>query len=163
MNIPSTPKRSNLTRTILLCIFILFLGFLPGLVTMNEMQTWFSQLNKPSINPPAFVFGPVWTTLYILMGVSFSAILSKATPEIRRRLVLVFILQLVFNLFWTILFFKFHLIGWALAEIAILWLLILLMIYGFYKVDRKAAMLQIPYLTWVSFATILNYSFFILN
>lgn len=152
-----------LLKGIFISVTIVLLGFLSGLLTMNEIKIWYASLNKPSFNPPNFIFGPVWTMLYILMGVSLSIIIAQENSKLRTRSITLFLIQFILNLAWSSLFFNFHLIGSALIEIIAMLLVILLMVLNFYKVNRIAGILQIPYLIWVSFATILNLYIYILN
>jgi benzodiazapine receptor len=141
----------------------LVIGGVAGLFTANAIPLWYEQLIQPSFNPPNQVFGPVWTTLYILMGVSCYRIWIQPAGEEKRRALLVYALQLFLNFCWSFIFFYFQLIGWALVEIILLWISILLMIRLFYRIDKVSAWLNIPYLLWVSFATILNAAYFYLN
>jgi translocator protein len=120
-------------------------------------------LNKPSLNPPNYIFAPVWTILYTLMGISLYIVLKKAKEADKFKLVGIFILQLILNFFWSIIFFKLHHLGIALIEILMMWASIVAMLILFYKTSKLASLMNIPYLLWVSFATILNYSICILN
>jgi translocator protein len=149
---------------LILCIFgCLSIGLIGGIATASSVKTWYVTLNKPFFNPPNFLFGPVWTVLYILMGISLYLILQTANNEARRKAIVVFVIQLLLNLCWSFLFFKFHLLGVSFIEIIIIWLSILFMIFTFYKLDKRAALLQIPYLLWVSFASVLNGAIWFLN
>ena len=143
------------------CIILCLLAGLIGtLFTTTGPNSWYSHLVKPSFNPPNWIFAPVWTILYILMGVSLYLAL-KNKIHIRARLV--FLVQLLLNTFWTIIFFGFEKTGWALIEIIVLWAFILWTMILFYKKSKAATYLMIPYLLWVSFATILTLAIFILN
>ena len=154
----------NKTIKLIICIAIpLLVGGISGYITSSNIDTWFATLNKPSFNPPNYIFGPVWTTLYTLMGISLYIVLKKAKATDRFKLVFIFVLQLILNFFWSIIFFKSHQIGMALIEILILWTSIVVMLVLFYKRSKLASLINIPYLLWVSFATILNYSFYILK
>lgn len=154
----------NKWLTILLCIGLpLAVGGVSAYVTIQNVQSWYPGLSKPFFNPPNAVFGPVWTVLYVLMGISFYLILREPTSAKRKQAIIWFCLQLLFNFWWSILFFRFHLIGVALIDIVLLWLFIILMIGKFYRVSTTAANLQWPYLAWVSFAGILNGSIWYLN
>ncbi|MDX2173428.1 MAG: TspO/MBR family protein [Bacteroidota bacterium] len=147
-----------------LCIFIpLIIGAISGIATASSVDTWFLTLHKPSFNPPNYLFGPVWTTLYILMGISFYLILQSSQDKLRTNAIVIFCVQLFLNFWWSFIFFKFQLLGIAFIEIIFIWLSILLMIYIFRKINKTAAYLQIPYLLWVSFASILNGSIWWLN
>ena len=152
----------NKSIKLTLCILLpLLVGGISGFFTSQSIPNWYVYLNKPSFNPPNYLFGPVWTLLYILMGISFYLVINK--PNINWLLVGVFITQLILNFFWSFIFFKFHNLGLALVEIILLWVSILSMIILFYKTNKWAAILNISYLLWVSFATILNYSIYRLN
>lgn len=141
----------------------LIIGAIAGIYTSKNIATWYVFLNKPTFNPPNYLFGPVWTTLYILMGVSFFIVLNKADEIDKKKLISIFAFQLLLNFMWSFIFFEFHLLGWALVEIIIMWLSILTMILIFYKTNKLAAIINIPYLLWVSFATFLNYNIYVLN
>ena len=147
-----------------LCILIpLLVGAISGYYTSTGITTWYVTLTKPSFNPPNYLFGPVWTTLYILMGISFYIILNKAKAEDKFKLSFIFILQLILNFFWSFIFFKFQQLGLAVIEILLMWCSILTMIILFYKTSKIAALINIPYLLWVSFASVLTYSIYSLN
>ena len=128
------------------------------------LSDWYAQLQKPSINPPSWVFGPVWTVLYFLMALAAFLVWDKgvATPCVKTALAS-FAVQLALNAAWTPLFFGLHLIGWALADIIVLLAAIAATILAFKKVSRPAAVLLIPYLVWVVFATVLNARLYQLN
>lgn len=150
--------------TLILCIVItLSIGAIGGIATSSGMDGWYQTLNKPFFNPPSFLFGPVWTLLYILMGISFYLILMAPKSDLRKKAIVIFIVQLTLNFAWSFLFFKFHLLGVAFAEIILIWLSIIFMIVVFKKIDRTAAYLQISYLLWVSFASVLNGAIWWLN
>ncbi|KKR32844.1 MAG: Integral membrane protein [Candidatus Gottesmanbacteria bacterium GW2011_GWC2_39_8] len=143
-------------------------GILGSLVTLPSMSTWYGALNKPSFNPPNFIFGPVWTSLYFLMGVSLFLVLdkklkSKKLSITRREGVKFFVFQLVLNFLWSFIFFYMHLPLLAFFEIVILWMAIMVSILKFQKISKPAAYLLVPYIFWVSFAAILNLFIVILN
>lgn len=149
---------------LLLCLLIpLIVGFLSGMATAESITTWYAGLNKPSFNPPNYLFGPVWTLLYTLMGVSLFLILRVGPHPLRSKAIVIFSVQLVLNALWSFLFFAFHAPGWALLEIGLLWVCILYMIFMFGRISRVAGLLQIPYLLWVTFATLLNAAIYYLN
>jgi translocator protein len=141
----------------------LSIGGIAGIFTAQAIPVWYATLNQPSFNPPNAVFGPVWTMLYILMGFSFYLIWIMPQSSTRRLAIMLYVIQLVLNFAWSFLFFYFHAIGVAFIEIFLLWTSILLMIILFYKIKPLAAYLNIPYLLWVSFATMLNGSYYLLN
>lgn len=147
-----------------LCITIpLLIGGIGGIATASSINTWYVSLIKPSFNPPNYLFGPVWTTLYILMGISFFVILKSPKTELRKKAIMIFCIQLFLNFCWSFLFFKFQLLGLAFIEIILIWISIITMIILFFEINKTAALLQIPYLLWVSFASVLNGTIWFLN
>ncbi|QLG45749.1 TspO/MBR family protein [Costertonia aggregata] len=145
-------------------IVCLIIGFLSSIVTQTSVDTWFLTLKKPSFNPPNWLFAPVWTVLYILMGVSAGLVWAKGFYHKWVKTALYFFgLQLLFNATWSIAFFGLRNPLWALFIILVLLLLILLTIRWFRVIDRLAAYLLLPYLFWVLFATVLNYKIWELN
>ncbi len=150
--------------TLAACIAaVLLVGFTSGIATAGGMKGWYDTLQKPFFNPPSWVFGPAWTTLYILMGIGLYMILQTPVSETRTTALIIFGVQLTLNFVWSFLFFYFHRPGIALVEIITLWTFILLMILQFHKLSPTAAVLQLPYLSWVTFATLLNASLWYLN
>ncbi len=152
-------KGAKLSVSILLPLII---GGISGYYTASNIQSWYVTLIKPSFNPPNYLFGPVWTSLYIIMGISFYMIWSS-TKSNKNKLIGIYLFQLVLNFLWSFIFFKYHAIGIAAIEIVVLWLSILTMIIMFYKNNKWAAFINIPYLLWVSFASVLNISIYLLN
>lgn len=142
----------------------LLLGSTSGLITAGAVEGWYMEIEKPSFNPPNTVFGPVWTVLYILMGFAAGLVWSNGTedPQVRRALGL-YGLQLLLNVLWSLLFFGLKSPGLALVDITLLLLTIVLCIRAFHPIDRWAAYLMVPYLLWVSFASILNAAIQVLN
>jgi tryptophan-rich sensory protein len=147
--------------------FLLFLaislmaGYFGSQLSGNSTVQTYSQLYKPDFFPPSWVFGPVWTILYILMGLS-AYLVWKTKKDIKTPLIL-FFTQLILNLLWPAIFFGLHQYLWAFIEILILLIMIIITIFSFDKKSKTAAYLLIPYLFWVSFATILNYIIFRIN
>jgi translocator protein len=141
----------------------LSIGAVAGIFTSEAVSEWFATLNRPSFSPPNWVFGPVWTTLYILIGISFFLIWKQEASSQRKQAIIVFLAQLVLNFAWSFIFFYFNKIGLALIEIVLLWISIIFMLVLFYKLKPLAAYLNIPYLLWVTFATILNSGYYLLN
>jgi len=132
--------------------------------TRTGVESWYQIINKPSWNPPSVIFGPVWTTLYIIMGIAlFLVWKSDASKALKKAAITLFAVQLVLNFFWSFIFFSQQQPGWALVEIIAMWFAILLTIFAFAKVNKTAAWLLVPYISWVSFATILNYTIWKLN
>jgi tryptophan-rich sensory protein len=142
----------------------LAIGGLSGFVTARSVDTWYPTLAKPSFNPPAWVFGPTWTVLYILMGVALFLVWRQGldTPGVKLAVTL-FAVQLALNALWSILFFGMQSPAWAFAEILLLWLAIVATLWAFWRLMPVAGWLLVPYLAWVSFAAVLNGSIWILN
>ncbi|MGA3291958.1 MAG: TspO/MBR family protein [Candidatus Microgenomates bacterium] len=142
----------------------LFVGGLGSIFTISSIPVWYATLNKPSFSPPNWLFGPVWTILYILMGISVALVWEKGlkTKKVRDAIYL-FIIQLIFNAIWTPIFFGARNIFLGLIVIILMWIFILKIILAFGKINKTASYLLYPYITWVSFATILNFSVWILN
>jgi len=138
-------------------------GFLGTIFTLPSIPTWYAALNKAPFNPPPWIFGPVWTILYFLMGVSIFLILQKKLKKQRTFLVTLFAVQLFLNFLWSVIFFGWHLPQVALLELCLLWISIALLIIDFWKVSKWAAILLVPYLCWVSFASVLNLFVALLN
>lgn len=155
-----------MSKSIKLIIAILLpmvVGGFSGFLTANSINGWYSILQQPSFNPPNWVFAPVWTTLYLIMGISLYRIWSLPVSEERNNAIGIFALQMTLNFFWSLIFFRWHLIGVALAEIILMWVAIATMIHLFKKLDTAAGLMNVPYLLWVTFASILNAAYFILN
>ena len=139
-------------------------GIIGSVFTISAIPTWYATLTKSTLNPPAWIFGPVWTTLYFLMGIAAFLIWRKGLEQKEIRIALsLFGVQLVLNALWSIVFFGLHSPAWALANIIALWLAIVWTMYVFYKISRPAAYLFVPYIIWVSFALYLNYAIWVLN
>ena len=154
----------NKVLKFILCLLgPLSVGALSGIATAAGVRDWYLTLEKPFFNPPNYLFAPVWTVLYLLMGISFYFVLQKAEGSLKRKAMLIFGIQLLLNFLWSFLFFKFQMVGLALVDILLLWSAILMMLLTFYKINRTAAWMQLPYLLWVAFATVLNASIWILN
>ena len=152
------------TKIIILTLICLAIGYVSGIVTQNGIETWYSTIKKPSFNPPNSVFAPVWTMLYIFIGISGGIIWDKIdTNPLVKKALLFFAIQLILNALWSFLFFGLKNPLIALIEI----ILLLLMIYETYmlfsKINKVAGYLFIPYLLWVSFAMFLNASIWWLN
>jgi tryptophan-rich sensory protein len=143
----------------------LLIGYFSGMVTRDSITTWYPTLVKPSFNPPNWVFAPVWTILYIMMGVAGGMVWNRLEkdPENVKKAFTFFIIQLALNAAWSVIFFYFHNPFLALIEVILFWLLIFETHIQFKKIDKTAGLLFIPYLAWVSFATVLNASIWLLN
>ncbi len=151
-------KTLRLTLSIVICLAA---GAIGSFFTTPAINSWYVFLIKPSFSPPNWLFAPVWTTLYILMGIALFLVWQKAKEN--KKAIIFFSAQLILNSLWSILFFGLKSPGLALGEIVVLWLLILLTILQFKKISKSAAWLLLPYLLWVSFATFLNLAIFRLN
>ena len=151
----------KLAASILICLTA---GLIGAVFTIDSVQTWYKTIEKPSYSPPNWVFGPVWTILYVLMGVSAYLIWVKGLEKKEVRTALMFFaLQLTLNALWSILFFGMRNPFYGLIEIVFLWAAIAITIQKFYKISRTAAYLQIPYICWVSYAAFLNYGIWRMN
>lgn len=142
----------------------LLVGFIGGISTADALTTWYPSLVKPSFNPPDWIFAPVWTTLYIMMGISVGLVWHGGWEKREvQNAVMTFLAQLVFNGLWSVVFFGMRSPGGALIIIVILWLLIVRTVRKFHPINRISAYLLIPYLLWVTFALVLNFSIYWLN
>ncbi len=138
-------------------------GIIAGIITRKGIELYSTAAIKPPLSPPAILFPIVWTVLYALMGIGAARVYLTPNSSERTQGLLLFLVQLVFNFFWSIIFFNLQAYGFAFLWIIALWLLIILMTLTFYKSDELAAYLQIPYLLWVTFAGYLNLAVWILN
>jgi len=143
-----------------LCLAV---GALGGWVTADSVKTWYTTINKPSFTPPNWVFGPVWTVLYVLMGVAAWRVWCKARPDQLRVPLALFAVQLALNLAWSVVFFGAHRIGGAVLVIVGLEAAILATMVAFRRIDGLAALLLVPYALWVVFAAVLNIAVWQLN
>lgn len=146
-------------------IFLLITGAVGGLSALltNMGMESYKAAEKPPLTPPDIVFPIVWSILFTLMAISAARVWLTDNSRMRNRSILIYALQLFFNFVWSILFFNLEAYGLAFLWLIVLWVLILLMIIQFYKSDKIAGLLQIPYLLWVSFAGYLNYMVWMLN
>jgi tryptophan-rich sensory protein len=156
-------KVDRLLKLIASLLLPLGIGGIAGAFTTEAIPGWYATLIQPSFNPPNWVFGPVWTSLYILMGISFYLIWKTEANKKRNRAILLFLVHLLLNFCWSFFFFYFKMIGLALLDIVALWIMIVVVLVQFYKIKPMAAYINIPYLVWVSFATALNMAYFFLN
>lgn len=148
-------------KKLLLCILVpLLVGGIAAFLTIGGMET-FKNLNKPELSPPGWLFPVVWTILYILMGIASYLVIISGKPN--RTALIFYGIQLVFNFFWSLIFFNLELYLFAFIWLVILWVLIFITMVLFYKVSEPAGYLMIPYLLWVTFAGYLNYSIYLLN
>lgn len=139
-------------------------GLIGSIFTVQAIPTWYINLNKPWFNPPNWIFGPVWFALYTLMGMALYLIRRKDSKNpLFKQVIIIFCLQLIFNASWSIVFFGLRNIQLALINIIILWCLVVETFFSFYKIDKIASYMLIPYVLWTSFAGILNYYIWALN
>lgn len=153
-------KALKLLSMVIICEGV---GVLGSIFTVPAISTWYIFLNKPTFNPPNWIFGPVWTILYFLMAVSLFLLLEKKLKKQKRNLIILFSIQLLLNFLWSVIFFGFHLPLIAFIEIMLLWLSIALLIIDFWKFSKVASLLLVPYISWVSFALMLNLFSVLLN
>ena len=152
----------NLPKLLASIILCLGVGSLGSFFTVSEIASWYATLQKPFFSPPNYLFGPVWTILYILMGISLYLV-WVAKKKGKEKAMQLFLIQLALNFFWSIIFFGLHSPEVAFVEIIAMWIFIYLTIKAFSGISKTAAYLLYPYLAWVSFATILNLSIVLLN
>ncbi|TKC10843.1 tryptophan-rich sensory protein [Pedobacter polaris] len=161
---PKHNKKFEFLPFVIFLIIPLAIGAIGGFFTMESVKTWYTTLNKPTFNPPNWVFGPVWTTLYVLMGIASYLVWKQRSIVAGYKWAFgIYFLQLALNLMWSFLFFYQHQIGLALIEIGLLLVTIIINAFIFYRINKVAGLLFIPYILWVSFASYLTYSIFILN
>lgn len=148
-------------KNLIACLAIpLAVGGLSALLTQNSMEA-FELMNKPALSPPGWLFPVVWTILYLLMGIASYLVLTSGKPN--NTALTLYGIQLVFNFFWSILFFNLGLCLFAFIWLVLLWLLIIITTYQFYRISKPAGYLMLPYLLWVTFAGYLNLSICLLN
>ncbi len=152
------PSPTRLTLALAGFILITFCAPLAGMG--SPPGDWYALLAKPEWNPPAWIFGPVWSALYLMMAIAAWLVWKR---DGWHRPLLLYFVQLLLNAAWTPIFFGAHQLGWALAEIVVLWVAILLTLLGFRGVSRTAAWLFVPYLAWVTFAAFLNFTLWRMN
>ena len=147
---------------IVLIIACNLIGAMGALWTSPDTN-WYKTINKPSFNPPNWIFGPVWTLLFTLMGISLYLVWTSPSSKIRMIALVLFTIQFIFNVAWSYLFFGINRPGIAFAEILVMLGFIIATTIYFFKVNKVSGYLLIPYILWVSFASILNYSIWKLN
>jgi len=149
----------------IICLAVTFTAPVIGsLFTRQAISDWYVHLNKPFFTPPGWLFGPVWTVLYLLMAVAVFVVWQKgfANPSVKIGLAL-YLVQLILNCLWTPLFFGLKMPLLAFCEIVVLWSVIVLTILSFFRISVAAGLLLVPYIVWTSFAAVLNFSLWILN
>lgn len=155
---------NNPLKLFLSLLLPILAGFIGSLATTSAIPTWYALINKPFFSPPNWIFAPVWTTLYLLMGISFFLIWKLGTQNLAvKQSLTLFLVHLILNALWSILFFGLHSPLLGLIDIIALIILLLIVIKKFYRFSRPAAYLLVPYLVWVAFATCLNAAIWYLN
>ncbi len=155
---------NNIAKLIIAIVVCQLAGVVGSLFTYPSIPTWYATLEKPVFSPPNWLFAPVWITLFVLMGISAYLIWNKGLENREVKIALsIFGIQLVLNALWSFLFFGLKSPFYAFIEIIILWVAIALTIMKFLKISKKAGLLLLPYIAWVSFAAILNFYIWILN
>ncbi|MDA1314761.1 MAG: tryptophan-rich sensory protein [Acidobacteria bacterium] len=153
----------NYLILVVLVTICLAVGFVGSLATRTSVDTWYAGLSKPAWTPPNWVFGPVWTLLYILMAVAAWLVVRQSVLRESRLAIFAFGVQLVLNLAWSFLFFWLRVPGIAFFEIWVLWTAILVTVVLFFRVSATAGWLMAPYLVWVSYAAALNFAIWRMN
>lgn len=177
----------NLFKLLVSIIICELAGVIGAIFTTPEIGAWYKTLNKPSFNPPNWIFGPVWTTLFVLMGISLYLVWvknwqvknelnfngKKAWNSVSQKfftgtwqkanIVIIFAVQLILNILWSVVFFGAHSPGAAFFVLLMLWIAIVYTIINFYRVSKTSAILLLPYILWVSFAGVLNYFLWMIN
>ncbi len=164
MQVTAKPQKFKPFALLISLVITLGIGFVASLVTRPQIAGWYNTLTKPSFNPPAWLFAPVWTCIYVLIAISAYLVWQQrngSTNFLTARAV--YIIQLVLNFSWSIVFFGLHSIPGGLLIIILLWLMIVLNIRWLGKLSKTAGWLLLPYFLWVSFATLLNFSIYTLN
>ncbi len=158
-------KLNNIAKLVICCAVPILVGAAGSLfTTADTLNNWYAKLNKPAFNPPDWVFGPVWTTLYLMMGLAAFLVWRKGLDKKAvRNALLCFLVQLAFNALWSPLFFGLRSPGLALIDIMLLQLAIIATLICFEEISIPATLLLVPYLLWVSFAAIVNLSIYFLN
>jgi tryptophan-rich sensory protein len=180
-------NKSNWLKLIISLIIPQIAGWIGSLFTIPAIASWYSTLTKPALNPPSWVFGPVWTMLFILIGISLFIVWKKNwqvrnalftsegktwNPWTKRfwsgdwkkaNIIAIFWIQLVLNVLWSFIFFGLHQPGLAFFELLALWFSIIYLIINFYRVSKAAAWLLLPYILWVTFAGYLNLMIWMMN
>lgn len=157
-------KKTEIPKLVMAILIPLIIGFIGAIATFNAIPTFFAALNKPIWTPPNWAFGPIWTILYILIGIALFLVWRNGFQRQDVKIAMgVFGVQIALNLLWSLIFFGAHSILGGLIEIIFLWIAILINIILFYKISKVAGILLLPYIVWVTIALYLNYSIYLLN
>ncbi len=166
---PTHSAKKSALALIAFILLCLAAGGVGGIATADNVTGWYSTINKPTWNPPGWIFGPVWTTLYVMMAIAAWQVWRKpqtspsSTSASKKIAFTLFGIQLALNALWSFIFFQWHELGWALAEILVLWVAIAATLLAFFRIRKSAGWLLAPYLAWVSFASFLTYTIWTLN
>jgi len=154
----------NLSALVAFVMLCELAGVIGSIFTISSIPTWYAVLRKPWFTPPNWLFGPIWLTLYFLMGISLYLVFESKRNKAKEKPALwAFGIQLFLNVLWSVLFFGMHYLLYGFIEIVLLWISIAVTIILFFKVSKVAAYLLLPYILWVTIAALLNYYVFILN
>ena len=154
----------EIPKLVVSIIIVFVAGAIGTVYTLPEITGWYANLPKPSWTPPNWAFGPIWSTLYVLMGIALFLVWREGLERKEVKIaIIVFAFQLAINVIWSLVFFGGHNLFGGLVLVLILWIAILINIIVFYRISKAAGLILIPYLIWVSIASYLNYSVFILN
>jgi benzodiazapine receptor len=153
-------QTAKFVSSILICIAASYIGYV---FTNESVKHWYTTLIKPELNPPAWVFGPVWTVLYLMMGVSLYLMRLQYYSKSISTAIIFFYVQLFFNVLWSYTFFAIQSPYYGMINIFYLWLMIIITVFLFFRESKAAGCLMVPYLLWVSYASYLNFSIWLLN
>ncbi len=154
----------KIIKLIISLIICQLAGLIGSIFTSPSIGTWYATINKPSFTPPSWIFGPVWIFLFLLMGISLYLVWENGFKSRENKMALnLFMIQLILNTFWSIIFFGLHSPIFAFIEIILLWIVILFTMLRFYRISKTASYLLIPYIIWVTFAAFLNLSIVLIN
>jgi tryptophan-rich sensory protein len=157
-------KKNDIVKLVISILIPLIAGFIGSFATLDGVTSFFNVLNKPAWTPPGWAFAPIWTTLYILMGIALFLVWQKGFERRDVKIAMaVFGVQIILNVLWSVIFFGFRSITGGLIEIIFLWIAILVNIIVFYKISKTAGLLLIPYIIWVTIASYLTYTIYLLN
>jgi translocator protein len=157
--------QNKIVQIVIACLIPFAGGFIVSLLTQNKMYPWYNEINLPSWNPPSWIFGPVWTYLYLSMGYASYRVWEsgKGFDGIAKIPLIIYLIHLLLNLTWTPVFFSYHLLGAATIHIFVLLASVIITGISFYRVDQVAGILIAPYAAWVSFASVLCFTIWRLN
>ena len=157
-------KKSDILKLVVSILIPLIAGFIGSIATFSSIPTWYASLVKPAWAPPNWVFSPVWTTLFILMGIALFLVWRQGPWRRDVKIaVIIFAVQLVLNVLWSVIFFGLQSLLGGLIEIVFLWIAILATIIAFYRISKPAGILLLPYIIWVTIASYLTYTVYLLN